>query len=277
MYTEAISYVWSSIYLLHIVIVFLDELRSRNQKIMEMPVWTFWVAVCKIYFTILIHIGCIQLYNDLYYCLHKEDLETWFHKGFNCYIPHRTEYFAVTVTVIIRLIFYVGSTIINFLIFMIDSCLNTYISEPASQIEPQIYLGGMLEYGKNPQWFKEKKITHILSIGYSPRKSEYENFKISGIKIIHGEDEPITDLFSYFQPIFEWIEKVKSNPNNVIYVHCHMGISRSATIIISYIMKKHNLSYDETYQFVKGKRSCIDPNWGFREQLRAYERLLKSD
>ena len=39
-------------------------------------------------------------------------------------------------------------------------------------------------------------------------------------------------------------------------------ISRSPTIIISYIMKFYGLSFDDAYQFVNNKRK-IFPNYGF--------------
>lgn len=46
-----------------------------------------------------------------------------------------------------------------------------------------------------------------------------------------------------------------------------MGISRSASIVIAYLMKRDNLSYNEVFEIVKAKRDIIDPNLQFSEYL----------
>ena len=57
-------------------------------------------------------------------------------------------------------------------------------------------------------------------------------------------------------------------------VHCHAGVSRSATVCMAYVMK--TLSYDlrSSYDFVKRKRSCVSPNLHFMGQLLEFERRL---
>ena len=59
-------------------------------------------------------------------------------------------------------------------------------------------------------------------------------------------------------------------------VHCAAGISRSSTILISYIMRKYGVNYEEAYKIVKAKRSCIQPNSGFEKQLRTFEGTLRA-
>ena len=55
--------------------------------------------------------------------------------------------------------------------------------------------------------------------------------------------------------------------NKKVIVNCFAGVSRSATIVISYIMYKNKLSVQEAIEFVKTKRSIINPNYGFVCQL----------
>ena len=45
------------------------------------------------------------------------------------------------------------------------------------------------------------------------------------------------------------------------------GISRSATIVIAYLMRKYTYSFDAVCSMVKRKRNRIHPNPGFVEQL----------
>ena len=56
-----------------------------------------------------------------------------------------------------------------------------------------------------------------------------------------------------------------------VFIHCCAGVSRSSTITIVYLMKCHSMSLDVAFQFVQERRSCINPNAGFRFQLRYYE------
>jgi protein-tyrosine phosphatase len=56
-----------------------------------------------------------------------------------------------------------------------------------------------------------------------------------------------------------------------VLVHCMAGISRSVSVVIYYIMKKYNVSFDKAYQLVTVKRSIANPNQSFRLQLKGYE------
>jgi hypothetical protein len=52
------------------------------------------------------------------------------------------------------------------------------------------------------------------------------------------------------------------------------GASRSATIMIAYLMYKKNLRLGESFQTVKKIRSLISPNGTFKKELKAYQELI---
>jgi dual specificity phosphatase 12 len=54
------------------------------------------------------------------------------------------------------------------------------------------------------------------------------------------------------------------NKGGKVLVHCFAGVSRSATIIIAYMMQEHGMNYHSAFKFVKSKRPFINPNEGFR-------------
>ena len=59
-----------------------------------------------------------------------------------------------------------------------------------------------------------------------------------------------------------------------VLVHCRAGVSRSATLVIAYLMKRHGMSLDDALAHVRAKRPRIAPNEGFIQQLRAFEASL---
>ena len=61
-----------------------------------------------------------------------------------------------------------------------------------------------------------------------------------------------------------------------VLVHCHMGISRSASLVLAYLMRKFGVSLDEAYQHTVGIRDTIEPNSTFWKQLQRYEKDLQS-
>ena len=66
----------------------------------------------------------------------------------------------------------------------------------------------------------------------------------------------------------EIIENCK-NMNKKILIHCSAGKSRSASCVIHYLMKKENLSYDDAILYVSKCRPIIEPNNGFKKQLKS--------
>jgi dual specificity phosphatase 12 len=49
-----------------------------------------------------------------------------------------------------------------------------------------------------------------------------------------------------------------------------MGKSRSATVVIAYLMQEHNISPSEALSHIRQARSICEPNDGFMKQLELY-------
>ncbi|KAM3128311.1 hypothetical protein pb186bvf_019608 [Paramecium bursaria] len=60
-------------------------------------------------------------------------------------------------------------------------------------------------------------------------------------------------------------------------VHCAAGVSRSVTLVIAYLMKKNNLSFNKALFMVRSSRAQAQPNLGFQKQLEAYEQQLQRE
>ena len=140
--------------------------------------------------------------------------------------------------------------------------------ERIDKITDKIFLGD-LTYASKIETLKNKKISSIISLcgKLSPKYSNTFNQKI-----IYIEDLPSENIIQYFKECIEFIEK-----NKTIYIHCLCGISRSPTIVIAYLMWKKHSSYFDTFQFVKKIRNSINPNGGFTQQLKIFDKLLKDN
>ncbi len=57
-------------------------------------------------------------------------------------------------------------------------------------------------------------------------------------------------------------------------MHCFAGVSRSATIVIAYLMQEIHMSLKDAMMHVKKQRYFINPNDGFRRQLQQFQREL---
>ena len=76
--------------------------------------------------------------------------------------------------------------------------------------------------------------------------------------------------------VFSFTDSIRDK-NGCVFVHCHAGISRSATICIAYIMKTMQCDLSKAYDFVKQRRSCISPNLHFMGQLLEFEKQLQKE
>lgn len=86
-------------------------------------------------------------------------------------------------------------------------------------------------------------------------------------------DDEKTDLLKHWDNTFKYINKARNEGSKVL-VHCKMGISRSASVVIAYAMKAFNWNFDKALKHVKTKRSCIKPNTNFLNQLETYQGIL---
>lgn len=77
----------------------------------------------------------------------------------------------------------------------------------------------------------------------------------------------------YLNQFFFFTERARKTGGKVL-VHCQAGVSRSATITISYILRKTKLNAYDAYKFVKSKRDVVSPNLNFMGQLMTFEEAL---
>ncbi|CAG9320236.1 unnamed protein product [Blepharisma stoltei] len=149
---------------------------------------------------------------------------------------------------------------------------------PMHEIDHNLFLGG-LGAGGNEALLKRTGIKFVVQL--------LENTQIAprfpGITyhFIQIQDSPAENISRHLPDALKFIHRHLKH-NQKVLVHCAAGVSRSASVVISYIMAKNNTSFLKALQYVRNKRNCVLPNEGFRRQLegmnlstlRGYLRIL---
>ncbi|UJR24659.1 hypothetical protein I4U23_006033 [Adineta vaga] len=137
-----------------------------------------------------------------------------------------------------------------------------------SCITSDLYLGSSM--CRNERILTLLNITHVISFSdYSVRKIEIDN-----IKTIHWQisDSLSSNLLEIFPLAVQWISKSINDEHGTVLVHCDQGVSRSASIIIAYLLSSNGNFHtvNDAFNYVKSKRDVIKPNLSFLRQLEEY-------
>eukprot|EP00746_Dinoflagellata_sp_MGD_P164927 gnl/MRDRNA2_/MRDRNA2_93897_c0_seq1.p1 gnl/MRDRNA2_/MRDRNA2_93897_c0~~gnl/MRDRNA2_/MRDRNA2_93897_c0_seq1.p1 ORF type:complete len:190 (+),score=16.80 gnl/MRDRNA2_/MRDRNA2_93897_c0_seq1:212-781(+) len=74
---------------------------------------------------------------------------------------------------------------------------------------------------------------------------------------------------------FDFLDTAMEKPESRVLVHCAMGVNRSATIVIAYLMKSKRWTLGRSFHHVKKIRMIVSPANGYVKQLSNYERVLQ--
>jgi protein-tyrosine phosphatase len=139
-----------------------------------------------------------------------------------------------------------------------------------SKITDHIFLGPAYVASGYPTHLKELGVTHIANITVRwvkivltlqanercafPKEFEYLQISIN--------DFPGVKIDDHFDQVHSFMDGAIFNGGKV-YVHCQAGVSRSSTMVISYIMTRKRMSLRDSFSLVKKHRPVILPNPGF--------------
>ncbi|KAI0366162.1 hypothetical protein BV20DRAFT_952868 [Pilatotrama ljubarskyi] len=179
-----------------------------------------------------------------------------------------------------------------------------------SRVLPFLYLGN-LNHASNAFMLHALGITHVVSVGecalVPPPHIDSTNASVGamscslpgpGAQFVPGKgpggqgslwieeregrikvldikgvcDDGIDTLEPQLEPICEWIEKAREEGGKVL-VHCRVGVSRSATVTIAYVMKHLSLPLVDAYLIVRSRRLSvlIQPNMRLLYNLLGWE------
>lgn len=152
------------------------------------------------------------------------------------------------------------------------------VSTDIDKISEHLYISNWYA-SQNPEVLEVYNIKAVLTLEMTEKSRDIlDYYKQHGIDFlqVYINDSPDEKISTYFDYTYDFINEHISLGNNVL-VHCAAGISRSATIIINYLLRKIYETEDvrtcpckllqNIIQFMRKSRPKVNPNSGFQSQL----------
>ena len=189
---------------------------------------------------------------------------------------------------------------------------NIFLKYPNCIIKNKLYLGTGNQ-ATNETTIKNLGITHIVNVTAhigmpfaiainddESKENKEKEVSINNVKYLniaiedHNDNENANKFYLFFDEAIKFIDnalndkqengnndkdkdkdnKNNKNNNNRVMIHCEMGVSRSGTITILYIMHSMKYSLVDAYLYVSNRREIVHPNDSFLQQLIKYEKRL---
>lgn len=143
----------------------------------------------------------------------------------------------------------------------------TQLNPNINEIATGLYLTDF-KNAKDYDTLRQLGVRQILTIGKElPRHGE-PLFKAMHVRI---DDSPSENIKKHFNSTYNFINRGPT------VVHCAAGVSRSATIVAAYIMRRFKMSSDKALAHIWECRKVINPNYGFKQQLKQFEKELEAN
>lgn len=152
-----------------------------------------------------------------------------------------------------------------------------------SMMEPDfLFLGGE-DSARSEHVLRSLEISHVVNMcAEIAVGTKEESFGAGGkrkkrkeVERLHCpcEDVATESIMPHLHRACEFIESARAQGGRVL-VHCAMGISRSPTVVIAWLMKSRGWSVQQAIGHVKHRRPQIKPNAGFIGQLEEFGKIV---
>ena len=128
------------------------------------------------------------------------------------------------------------------------------------EVLPRIFVGGLPDI--EPAELEKNDIRTVLTVMDIDTFTKGPNISYHWVKMLDMPQENIKKMFPTFIRIIS-----ESMLQGNILVHCQVGMSRSVTAIISYMIAVLGFTVEQSLKFIRERRPWACPNNGFMDQL----------
>ncbi|XP_062287046.1 dual specificity protein phosphatase 13B-like [Scomber scombrus] len=153
-----------------------------------------------------------------------------------------------------------------------------------NQVWPNLYIGNEVA-ARDKASLHSLGITHIVNAAHGPPNPGTGPYVNTGPRFyrdmsvdyygVEADDAIEFILSPFFYPTARYIRAALAMGGR-LFVHCLMGVSRSATLVLAFLMIVEGLRLQEAVAAVRPHRD-ICPNPGFLQQLRGLDKSLERE
>ena len=141
----------------------------------------------------------------------------------------------------------------------------------ADRVDANVLIGGYLA-ASDPDFVRREGITRLRKM--TGDNSSYQYHRGVAYFVFPSLDEPDYDIrgdaVAAVQAVVAGIEAGEQ-----VLVHCHAGVSRSATVVLLYLMAVRGLHLGAALAHLRRARPVVAPNVGFMRTLHAADVSLR--
>jgi hypothetical protein len=142
-------------------------------------------------------------------------------------------------------------------------------AEKMTMILPNLYISNEYFPSKKEELLS-RNIRRIVNVTESCPNYFPEDFQYLRVPV---KDRVGSDIKQHFREAAAFIEE--GLKEGAVLVHCSAGISRSPTIVASYLMIKYGVTSTHALKVLTIRRDVVDVNFGFACTLMTFEKEIK--
>lgn len=144
---------------------------------------------------------------------------------------------------------------------------NLYL-EP-TEILPGLYLGNAYN-ASNYKTIEKLNIKTIVNVSKELPNFFEKNTSIRYLQIPIKDDSE-NHITEFIHSVLDFLDQNGPyDKNNSVLIHCYMGSSRSASIVLLYLIYKYQYSYNAGLELLRSKRPIVNINTNFLKDIYDY-------
>lgn len=149
-------------------------------------------------------------------------------------------------------------------------------AKSACRVDSNVFIGGYLA-AADPNYVKDNQISRIVKMFEDDDSypGGYHRHPDVEYLVVSADDIPDYNIAPGATAAVRFIREGLQRGDRIL-VHCHMGISRSSTVVLLHLMMNRGLTLSQAYDRLKTVRPIVQPNVGFMNYLIAADRLLRA-